>query len=1006
MKQSLGLIKWFDNEKGFGRIGTVDGADVFISINQFINKPEKVLKAKAVFFDVVEDKKGKKAINVSNPETYDHFKYLMSLKETNPKVKIEFTLKGESRWGNKYIRKEFRDSSVFDYAIYQLLRYKEVQDVTAFFCKHFKQSSFDGVESIKEIFQSTREILNKISFTTTEITAEGNKVNNEISNNIIIENVFDEYLLKIDEKYLYEIWSQKIHHAIKQNNNFFNTWHKEKFLFPEKMFLDNYKTISKELFYRILHQNDRKDICCQIILKKIEDYDEVNESNYTNIKSCIDVLTEDGSFSEFNSLLFTKNLDLFITSKSLLNDSGYFDQFLKFSGRNFSEYQKKQAIDAINQHLDEETIFKYWHQFKYFIASNDFIFKNLDKLTQSDFISAPSEFHNEYFRVEYKKINFDNSLLSFCNLLFLILEIPGSQLQQVEANLDKRFLSAFWLYNSYFNYDDFENFPQDYFNYDVSFSKSDLLEYLFEIDNLNEIIQITNIINEVYLIYRDQKTNSNSVYKFGKEEKTKIICELLKSSLHGLKLTEVTTLKLLLKRNESEKNVEIIKDFIPKFINLENNADFDQLLSLEEFFRNDNKYRYTYFNYLSELVSPSKKLILWQKDYSNNIDISAAIKFLKECQDNLQFRTLKKIFLSLHLNKHLINKDLYIQFQDLANSSSLNINVRISLYVLITLNSENQFISDKTIFDLVSERLNENVNELLKFDELLDKCIGRTWKALKFDGGGKERWFANIGGLNFPVNDNSISIKNRSYPLNRESKSIFIEGFYYNFKWVKKANIFHTENYGIPDGVTFCDAVKSQFDENLKTNFYWCCNSKCYSPCQTNYNPFQWENYTLRDFITILGIPFNNDLFYRFASVVNRTNRLLEKLKCNSCNKLMRDAATSEFAFYRVNTFHCTDPSCSEFHQKVYLTHCLNWKCLNVIDTRVSKACPNGWYICDKCDNCCSQEKIDKRYQNLLTNAAFNPDNLRHQKLKFQVVNKLGHLERNEIFNFTTGEKK
>ena len=46
------------------------------------------------------------------------------------------------------------------------------------------------------------------------------------------------------------------------------------------------------------------------------------------------------------------------------------------------------------------------------------------------------------------------------------------------------------------------------------------------------------------------------------------------------------------------------------------------------------------------------------------------------------------------------------------------------------------------------------------------------------------------------------------------------------------------------------------------------------------------------------------------------------------------------------------------------------------------------------------------RYQNLLTNAAFNPNNSRHQKLKFQVDNKLGHLERNEVYNYKTGEKK
>lgn len=181
--------------------------------------------------------------------------------------------------------------------------------------------------------------------------------------------------------------------------------------------------------------------------------------------------------------------------------------------------------------------------------------------------------------------------------------------------------------------------------------------------------------------------------------------------------------------------------------------------------------------------------------------------------------------------------------------------------------------------------------------------------------------------------------------------------------------------YEIPNGITFCDAQKSEFDSTLKKQFYWCCNSKCYSPCQNDHLDFEWQKYSLRDFIKILDISFEDDSYYRFASLLNRANRLLQKLQCTSCNRLLRDSRTSEFAFYRVTTFHCTNPNCEEYHKVVYLNHCLNWKCLNVVDSRISEVCPNGWFICDKCDNCCSQEKIDIRYSNLLTNNAFNPNN-------------------------------
>ena len=136
--QQLGLIKWFDNDKGFGKIVTTEGEEVFVHSNHFVDKPEKILKAKAVFFDVVDDKKGKNAVNISNPEIYEHFSQIMAISQANPKVKIEFTIKGKSKWGNEYIRKEFQDCSIYNYAIYQLLRNKDPKSIKEFYINFFK----------------------------------------------------------------------------------------------------------------------------------------------------------------------------------------------------------------------------------------------------------------------------------------------------------------------------------------------------------------------------------------------------------------------------------------------------------------------------------------------------------------------------------------------------------------------------------------------------------------------------------------------------------------------------------------------------------------------------------------------------------------------------------------------------------------------------------------------------------------------------------------------------
>jgi hypothetical protein len=460
-----------------------------------------------------------------------------------------------------------------------------------------------------------------------------------------------------------------------------------------------------------------------------------------------------------------------------------------------------------------------------------------------------------------------------------------------------------------------------------------------------------------------------------------------------------------MKEKSVQENFVLFKKVIPKFLDLNIEENYKNILSFDKEFENCLDTKKEFYSYLYKEVSVSNQIKLVLDDIVNENDIIKLMQYLCISTNKDQFQLLQKIFSVLHADRRLVNSELYINFQRLADKPSLNLNVRLALHVVLLLKENSQFVAEKTIFGLVSESLNENIDNFIKISNLLENCSGRTWKSISYTEK-KSFWSINIDGRFFNVENNFAIINGQRYELDKENSTVCINDRIYKFKWTKNDNIFHSENYGTPYGITFCDAVQSQYDDDLKSKFYWCSNNKCFSPCQHDYNPFEWKRYTLRDFIKILNLPFENDLYYRFVSVVNRVNRLLEKLKCNSCNKLMRDAATSEFAFYRVNTFHCTDSNCNEFHKTVYLTHCLNWRCLNIIGTRVSKACPNGWYICDKCDNCCSQEKIDRRYQNLLTNAAFNPNNSRHQKLKLQVDNKLGHLERNEVYSSETGERK
>lgn len=60
-----GRVKWFDDRKGFGFIERDDGPDVFVHFSVIQGEGFKSLaEGEAVEFEIVEDQKGLRAVNV------------------------------------------------------------------------------------------------------------------------------------------------------------------------------------------------------------------------------------------------------------------------------------------------------------------------------------------------------------------------------------------------------------------------------------------------------------------------------------------------------------------------------------------------------------------------------------------------------------------------------------------------------------------------------------------------------------------------------------------------------------------------------------------------------------------------------------------------------------------------------------------------------------------------------------------------------------------------------
>lgn len=193
--------------------------------------------------------------------------------------------------------------------------------------------------------------------------------------------------------------------------------------------------------------------------------------------------------------------------------------------------------------------------------------------------------------------------------------------------------------------------------------------------------------------------------------------------------------------------------------------------------------------------------------------------------------------------------------------------------------------------------------------------------------------------------------------------------------------------------------------------FYWCGNKPCFRSWVRFRTPSEWEHYTILDFMRILGIPTDyinragkrtlNGYFIILSSFLKSFAKFYEHLKCRKCGKILHPLNLSNFASRSVTEFSCDNDSCELNGQIIYLNHCFNKsKCNTIIDSRDSKQCPNGLYICPKCGGCCSTENFRQRISNLYqVGGSVSP------WIERFVRDNRGHWEKNEFYCYKCGKK-
>lgn len=451
----------------------------------------------------------------------------------------------------------------------------------------------------------------------------------------------------------------------------------------------------------------------------------------------------------------------------------------------------------------------------------------------------------------------------------------------------------------------------------------------------------------------------------------------------------------------------------------------------------------------SVITDPKLAVILWGIYFQTPASQSSLKEIYCYLPPYLQIRILKRLMKGVAESKLKHTAQSLYEFLGGGNKPlCLPIEIVFS-YLILREKNPNERFSDKHMLSLLSSR--EDHPEWIGIRKFVDECHGRVqvnwqepntnqWRTPYYNGimkadtneirlivphkmvdkDGQLQQYNNkffntllaVILLNF--NDGQVRQENTTtaaifhFP---KSKSKYVMGLCHQFNiyWHgSRISFIYNEN----NDDLFCECrLANELSRDEKIPFYWCQNKPCFRNIVRFRIPEEWERYTMLDFMRIFNIPvdYTNKLngktkfgFYIFFNTyLKGFAKFYEHLKCRKCGELLHPKDISNFATMSVTEFSCQNPNCTEKDVSVYLNHCFNRpKCTSIIDSRDSKKCPNGRYICPECGGCCSTKNEQNRLSNLHLTGGYIPQNL-----TTFIAHNLGHWEKEEFYCYACGSK-
>jgi len=475
--------------------------------------------------------------------------------------------------------------------------------------------------------------------------------------------------------------------------------------------------------------------------------------------------------------------------------------------------------------------------------------------------------------------------------------------------------------------------------------------------------------------------------------------------------------------------------------NIEDRKEFHTVFNIIEHLVEENS------NYIETISSGNNQyqlLISWYLGYLEELDFDVLKGKFIYFKPSQQVKIVKKLFhlkklgkLELTIEKldELVRADidLFLTNEKFNPDIILDLSTSIVIESIKKFQNEGKFLVESELLSIVLREIGLDKTKKFQLSEYFDKCEGRmvgefNWRRSgeikKQPFGNNQFYFIIEFEFSADIVEAVKKIPGRKYNPNEKHwgvpskyeaevlKFAKEQRFFLDFEGGKRTNNIHLVEYhreDIPNGVRFCEGQKSQKDDSFyKRPFWWCSNQPCYENVENLHDVENWRNFTILDFLNILGLSaiekgkygtFEIGLYNQFISQINRFNQLLDKIYCQECNQILYPVESSNYAAYSIVRFSCENENCKEHHKVVYLNHCLNGKCNSIIDSRDSKKCPNGLYICQNCGSCCSHGMFTRRLGNLEKTGG-----VIHDDLRLKIENKEGHLERAEYYCHSCGK--